>query len=189
MACTTHVPRMYLACTWLAPGLHLACTSHVPRMYLALGGFAPPFCIRHSAFDLRLGVALGSHWCSLGVALGWLWSGFGVALEWLWGRNRLAINRLWGGFDVALRWLWVTFPRAFPRAEPRFTIQCSGNQGAAGEAGVGARWRSGKRSFRVRCPRAGPSARTLQDSCRASGDAITTPQRILQRRSQHPARL
>jgi hypothetical protein len=71
----------YHACTTHVPGLHLACTSHVPGLYLALGGVALPFCILHSSFYLRSGVALGSHW----------------------GRNRLAINTLWGGFDVALR--------------------------------------------------------------------------------------
>jgi len=36
-----------LACTWLVPGL-----------CLALGAFAPPFCIHHSSFSLRPGVAL-----------------------------------------------------------------------------------------------------------------------------------
>jgi hypothetical protein len=41
-------------------------------MYLALSGFARPFCILHSAFNLRLGVALGSHWSRIGVALQWL---------------------------------------------------------------------------------------------------------------------
>jgi hypothetical protein len=45
-----------------------------------LGGFARPFCILYSAFNLRLGVALG----------------------WLWGAYQLAINTLWGGFGVAL---------------------------------------------------------------------------------------
>ena len=41
---------MYLACTWLALGLHLACTWLVPRMYLALGGFLhSTFYILHSS--------------------------------------------------------------------------------------------------------------------------------------------
>jgi hypothetical protein len=71
-------------------------------MYLALGGFARPFCILHSAFNLRLGVALVSHWSGFRVALGSHWGRIGVALGWLWGAYQLAINTLWGGFDVAL---------------------------------------------------------------------------------------
>jgi hypothetical protein len=60
---------MYLACTSQPPPKHMACTSQVPRMYLALGDFAPPFCILHSAFCLRLGVALGSHWGAYRLAI------------------------------------------------------------------------------------------------------------------------
>src|ERR1017187_8265409 len=37
VACTTHVPCMYLACTSQSPPKHMACTSHVPGFRVALG--------------------------------------------------------------------------------------------------------------------------------------------------------
>ena len=128
-ACPTHVPPMYRAYTSHVPGLHLpipsqahglylACITHVPGFgslsafiilpsSFAFGGFARPFCILHSAFYLRSGVALGSHW-----------GGFRVAWGWLWGAYRLAINTLWGGFDVALMWLWGGLGRRLNRDLP-----------------------------------------------------------------------
>jgi hypothetical protein len=52
VAPTWLIPRMYLACTWLAPPNLLPSTWLVPRMYLALSPFL------HSAFCIRSGVAL-----------------------------------------------------------------------------------------------------------------------------------
>ena len=64
LACTTHVPCMYLACTSHEPGLHLPITWLVPGLYLPctwlwrsfgvpFGGFARPFFILHSSFCIR----------------------------------------------------------------------------------------------------------------------------------------
>src|ERR1035438_1004491 len=52
-ACTSHAPRMYLACTSQSPPNPLPITWLVPDLHLALGGFAKPFIILHSSFFLR----------------------------------------------------------------------------------------------------------------------------------------
>src|ERR1035441_7698780 len=58
-------------CSRLWCGLYHACTSHVPRMYLALGGFARPFCLQPSPRG-GFGVALGCLSVGYQHALGWL---------------------------------------------------------------------------------------------------------------------
>ena len=61
-ACTTHIPRMYLACTSQSPPNYLACTWLVPGLSLALGGFGPLWPGLHtSSFILHFGMALASH--------------------------------------------------------------------------------------------------------------------------------
>ena len=60
-ACTSHVPRMYLACTWLSPpnplpsiwlspGLYLPCITHVPGFGRLCTAFLhSSFCLLHSS--------------------------------------------------------------------------------------------------------------------------------------------
>jgi hypothetical protein len=124
VACTMHVPRMYLARTWLAPpnllpstwlvpALHHACTwlqaalARISAFCFLLSALArwwlwvalprlSAFCILHSAF------VSGWLWGRIRVALGSHWGSIGVALGSQWGAYQLAINTLWGGSDVAL---------------------------------------------------------------------------------------
>ena len=74
------VPRMYHACTWLAPPNPLPSTWLVPRMYLALG----------------------SHWCGFWVPTGWHAPPKLMACWWLAGGLWMACGWLVGG-------LWVAF--------------------------------------------------------------------------------
>ena len=79
LACTSHVPRMYLTCTSHVPGLHfpipsqahgldLACTTHVPGFGPLWPGLHPSSFILHPSLRGRIEAALG-----------WLWGGFRLA--------------------------------------------------------------------------------------------------------------
>jgi hypothetical protein len=72
LACTSHVPRMYLALRGFVRRFCIHHSSFCLRPSVALGGFARPFCIHHSVICLPPVVALRSHWGRIGVALGWL---------------------------------------------------------------------------------------------------------------------
>jgi hypothetical protein len=50
---------MYQALSGLAPPFYFLLSAFYFGLLVASGGFARPFCIRHSAFNLCLGVALG----------------------------------------------------------------------------------------------------------------------------------
>jgi hypothetical protein len=50
---------MYQALSGLAPPFYFLLSAFCFGLLVALGGFARRFCIHHSPFNLRLGVALG----------------------------------------------------------------------------------------------------------------------------------
>ena len=92
-ACTSHVSRMYHACTWLAPPNPLPITWLAPGLYLA--------CTWLSAALPRL-----SAFCFL-LLLG---GGFGFALMWLWAALLAASAFIIHHSAFAPAWLWMALP-------------------------------------------------------------------------------
>src|ERR1035441_8343923 len=103
------VPRMYHACTWLAPPNPLPSTWLVPGSYLALDAFLL------SAFYFLLWPcggfvgALGWLWGRIGVPISWLSTRFGVALKSHWGGLRLACPAFPGSMSEVGCWLFSVF--------------------------------------------------------------------------------